>query len=585
MKTALPQKRALRYSLLGASFALIYAAGAFVIERLAGLRAAEAFLLSAPVLIVILLYALGREEDMVRKRADDLDEARLRFASLTHSAITEPDWQVPFHDSSIPTCWEIKECSPSSCPVHGKHHVRCWLVAGTYCRGEVQGTFAQKLGDCSKCEVYLESIKRGPIYEIAEHFNSLIWAVREKEEMLTTANQELTRKFNELGDLQKKTREIADRDALTGLKNYGHFRNKIKTELARAKRYGRSLSLIMLDMDNFKHINDRFGHQKGDIVLKKVGELLENEIRSSDYAARYSGERFVIIMPETWSGDALKFAERLNQKMKRVSRGADVPDRYVGVSVGISDFPDCASDVDSLLSAADSALLFARRKGKRSVSYFCDLSETELSEGDLERLYSRLESAGLYTIRALAEAVDAADHYHDRQRIELVSIAGEMAERLGLGEEQTDSLALAVCLHDIGKIGVPNPLLQKSGTLSTEEMELVRRHPEIGAQLLAKGKHLENLVSAIHYHHENWDGSGYPEGLKGEEIPMLARIVGILDTFRALRSDRPYRQALTMTQVINELKKGSGKQYDPALVSLLLETWQSREQETMRRAG
>lgn len=571
MGPRVPDARALRFSVAGVLLTLIYAFSAFISDRTTGLPVAEVLLFFLPVPVAILIYLLVSEGDQLRQHARDLGDAKSSFTSLTHSAITEPDWQVNLHDSRVPTCWEVKQCDSPDCPAFGKHHVRCWLLAGTYCRGEVQGTYAQKLGDCAKCEVYIQSVGSSPMDEIAESFNCLMWAVRDKEEMLSVAHEKLTLQFGELEVLQKKTREIADTDALTGMRNYGHFQREIKQELARARRYGRTLSLAMLDVDDFKQINDRFGYQKGDQVLRQLGKLIEEEVRDADYSARYGGEKFVIIMPETDAEGAVAFCNMFQQKAARVAEDADIPQKYFSLSIGISDFPDCASDIDSLLSAADSAVLFARRQGENRVAYFCDLSETQLQTGDIARLNSRLEGAGLHTIRALAEAVDASDKYSTGQRAALVKVASAMADRLGMDQEQADCLALAACLHDIGKIGVPASVLQKTEKLSPEEMTLVQKHPEIGQRLLEDAKQIQNLVSAILYHHERWDGGGYPEGLKGDEIPLMARVVGILDSYRAMLCDRPYRRALSLPEAVEELRQSAGSQFDPVLVELFVE--------------
>ncbi|MHB0866666.1 MAG: HD-GYP domain-containing protein [Thermoleophilia bacterium] len=208
---------------------------------------------------------------------------------------------------------------------------------------------------------------------------------------------------------------------------------------------------------------------------------------------------------------------------------------------------------------------------------FCDLSETELRTGDIDRLNSQLEGAGLHTIRALAEAVDTSNKYSTGERAALVEVAGTLADRLGMDQEQADCLSLAACLRDIGKIGVPASVLQKTEKLSPEEMTLIQKHPEIGRRMLEEAKQIQNLVSAILYHHERWDGSGYPEGLQGEEIPLMARIVGILDTFRAMRCDRPYRRALSLPEAVAELRQGAGSQFDPDLVELFIKLMSGNE--------
>ncbi|MBE3066651.1 MAG: diguanylate cyclase [Chloroflexi bacterium] len=524
----------------------------------------------APVLLGLFAGVLGREEDRIRNQARTLDDARLRFTSLTHAAITNRNWDVSFHDAHIPTCWEVKGCDETECPVFGKQNMRCWLVAGTFCRGEVQGRFAQKLGNCAKCEVYLEAVENDPINQIGENFNSLMWVLREKEDMLTAANLELNNRYGELEVLQEKTRQQADTDLLTGLWNHGHFQLHMKSQLAKAKQNREPLSLLMLDLDFFKSVNDQFGHQKGDMVLKHVGELLMKQAGDGGYAARYGGEEFVIVLPGQDAPQAEKFANTLREEVKELARVVGLPGKYVAVSIGVADFPYCASDSESLISAADTALLFAKRKGRDQVAYFRDLSETELKEGDIDRLHSRLEGVSLQTVEALAEAVDSADRYAKIDSTMLVTVAKAMAGELGMDEEQADALALATRLHDIGKVGVPGSVLRKTDKLTPDEVSLVQRHPEIGQRILKEAEKIQELISAILYHHERWDGDGYPERLKGEEIPVMARIVGIMDSYRAMLSDRPYRKALTQAEALEELSRGAGTQFDPKMVKLFV---------------
>jgi diguanylate cyclase (GGDEF)-like protein len=341
----------------------------------------------------------------------------------------------------------------------------------------------------------------------------------------------------------------------------------------------------MIDLDYFKRVNDKFGHQKGDAVLRRIGKLFREALRDVDYVARYGGEEFVIIMPELVAEDAMVAAERLRGQVKeQIAADVDLPQKYIGASFGIADFPQCASDGDSLISAADSALLFAKRKGRNRVAYFRDLSGTELNEEDIDRLNSRLEGVGLRTIAALAEAVDSSEQYTSEQRDRLAGVAEKMAKQLNMDTEKVEALNLATRLHDIGKVGVPGSILKKKDKLSPEELAQVQQHPEIGQKILREAEKVQDLISAILYHHERWDGKGYPEQLKGDEIPVMARIVGILDAYRAMISDRPYREALTLEKAAAELRKGAGSQFDPQLVELFIKAIASEEDASFPKA-
>lgn len=573
------------FGIAGAAAGFVYAFVAFMVVYRYGSDYEALHIFVAPVLGGIAAFVIGRESERIHEQKKMLLDAKDQFSTLTQDAITQRDWRVSFEDDAIPTCWKVKGCDASDCPSHGKEHVRCWLIAGTYCRGEVQGRFAQKLGSCAKCEIYQESLGRDPISEIGENFNSLMWALQEKEEILSETNTELQEQYVELEMLHEQAREMADTDMLTGLRNHAHFQKHLQSEVEKHRQNGRPLSLIMLDLDLFKAVNDHFGHQKGDEVLRHVGEMLRDSVGESGYAARYGGEEFTVLLPDTTAKKAMAIADHMRRNMKKVEAQVDLPAGMVGGSFGVADLPRCASDPTSLISAADTALLFAKRKGRNRVAYFCDLSDTELRAGDIDKLHSRLEGASLQTISALAEAVDVTDQYSEASTSRLADVAVAIAERLGMNQEESDALVLATRLHDIGKVGIPDSVLRKKEKLSPEELSQVQQHPEIGQRLLQEAKQIQDLISAILYHHERWDGKGYPEKLAGEEIPVMARVVGIMDAYRAMLCDRPYRKALKPSEALEELRKGSGTQFDPNLVDIFIELNSSGEDQELRQAG
>ncbi|MFA5802088.1 MAG: diguanylate cyclase [Thermoleophilia bacterium] len=494
----------------------------------------------------------------------ELETAKDRFTSLTETAIRNRDWNVDLSAPYIQTCWKVKNCNAADCPAYGKHNIRCWLISGTFCGGEVQGQFAKKLESCSECEIYSNTVKSDPISEIGENFNSLMWEVHEREGDLAKAN--------------KRLQEMAITDSLTGLKNHGNFQEVLEHELARTKRFDHELSIIILDLDYFKKVNDEFGHQMGDAVLMSVGRLLMEETREMDYCARYGGEEFVIILPETAAHAATGVADKLRLKIKeKIAVETGLPPTYIGASFGVANYPQCARDKDSLIAAADSALLFSKRRGRNRVSYFLDLTDTELSEDDIDKLGDRLNGAGVETIYSLAEAVNSLDGYSHSDMKYISGVSRSIAANLGMTYEQTESLILATRLHDIGKVGVPGSILNKKDQLSPDELSKVQKHPKIAQRILHETSFMKDIVSAILYHHERWDGNGYPERLKAEEIPMMARIVSIADAYRAMVCDRPYRKALNTQQAIKELRKGAGTQFDQNLVELFIRGIEEQE--------
>ncbi|MDO8736982.1 MAG: diguanylate cyclase [Thermoleophilia bacterium] len=555
------QKRSYLFGIAGMAIGLAYASYFLFMAD----AYAIANIILAPILLGTVALYIGRGEEQARSHTQELEDSRQHFSSLANRAIKKKDWQASIFDPAVPNCWEVMDCAESVCPSYGKKHEKCWLTAGTYCHGKIQGKFATKIGDCSSCEVYQGFVGEDAIMEIGEVFNNLIWVLNENDELLKAANRELTASNQELKILHEQALERSETDSLTGLRNHGHFHFQLAKEIERSKRYERPLSLLMLDLDNFKQVNDIYGHPKGDAVLREVGTFLKNEIRAIDYAARYGGEEFMVIMPECKGTDAANMADRLRLELKSIAEKVDLPLEQVGASFGVADYPDCGLDEASLVSAADAALLFSKRKGRNRVAYFRDLSDTELESGDVELLHNRLEGASMTTISALVDAVNSMDNYAG-ENLGLARIAGKIAAGLDMERDQTGILVLATQLHDVGKIGVPGSILGKTGKLQPDELALVKQHPEMGTRIVQEVEHLKGLVSGILYHHEKWDGTGYPEGLKGEKIPIIARVVGILDAYRAMRCDRPYRDALSMEQTLNELRKGAGSQFDPVLV-------------------
>lgn len=382
------------------------------------------------------------------------------------------------------------------------------------------------------------------------------------------ASQMLRKRNQKLHQLSLMLEMKADTDGLTGLYNHRHFQNFLEREISRSLRYNEPLSLLIVDLDFFKSVNDRFGHQAGDEVLRRVAGIFDHVLRTVDYAARYGGEEFVAVLPGTDAKGAIALAERLRETAENlvvdVASGSGRP--KVSLSCGVADFPSCASERESLIAAADSALLFAKRKGRNRVCYFRDITGADIQEGDLDKLVSRLQNASMPTIQALVAAVDTRDSYDRTRSRNVASLANRFAASLGLEENMSHALALAAQVHDIGKITVPERVLGKSEPLSESEMDAIRTHPEASARIIESASQIESLLSAVLHHHENWDGTGYPNGLKAEEIPYLARMLRILDAYEAMVSDRPYRAALTSDEAIAQLRQSAGKDFDPQMV-------------------
>jgi len=364
-------------------------------------------------------------------------------------------------------------------------------------------------------------------------------------------------------------RRRAVTDGLTGLYNHRHFQEALAVEVGRAARYELTFTLLMMDLDFFKTVNDRFGHPHGDQALQQIAAVLRQNARTSDFVARYGGEEFVMILPGTTVQQAGALAARIAQGVREIK--IDVPDPPpLSISIGMADYPTCGRDRESLIGAADAALLFAKRSGRDMIADFSQISLVELDSAAIEGLSFRLAKADLETLEALAGAVAMRDVLADGTGSCVTKVARSLAEALGLDGPEKDLFTTAAVIYDIGKVGIPIEVLNRRGTLTAEERDEIRRHPEVGRRLLESVMSLGNAMPAVVHHHERWDGTGYPDGLKGEDIPLLARAMAICDAYQAMVADRPYRDAMSQEAAIGQLRACAGGQFDPELVEVFI---------------
>ncbi len=364
--------------------------------------------------------------------------------------------------------------------------------------------------------------------------------------------------------LYAQAREKARLDELTGLFNRRHFDERLREEINRQVRYGGAFSLIMLDLDSFKAYNDVYGHPAGDTLLQDIGGLIKKAVRTSDQAFRYGGDEFAALLPQTDTDSAYHVAERIRQE---VAAHAQARSTGVTCSVGISSCPSDGNLPADLISAADSALYHSKYAGGNRVHISSSLMPATVSR---QADNGEARSPSLAAIYALTSAVDAKDHYTyaHSQRVKDYVVA--LAQALGLPADAVNRLSAAALLHDIGKIGVRDSILTKSGALTTEEFEEVKTHPRLAVAIISNVPSLAPCVPAILYHHERFDGTGYPQGLKGEQIPLEARILAVPDCLADMTSDRPYRPALDWTEAMEEITRHSGTQFDPHIAKVFV---------------
>ncbi|WP_338738138.1 diguanylate cyclase [Candidatus Dehalogenimonas loeffleri] len=374
--------------------------------------------------------------------------------------------------------------------------------------------------------------------------------------------------------IQANTR--ANTDELTGLYNHRHFHERVEQEISRGGRFGITFSLILLDLDLFKVYNDIYGHLAGDQLLRKVGQMIHTSVRNIDLPFRYGGEEFAIILPETRIDDAYRVAERLRKTIEARSSFREMP---VTASLGVSNWPGDGLMKEEVIHRADLALYRAKRLGRNRT---CLASETAGPEAPDLNAEPEAQPQALSIIYALAATVDAKDHYTYGHSRKVSEYAVALAEAVKLPEETVHFIRAAGLLHDIGKIGVPDSILTKPSALDLKEWEPIRTHPELGVEILKHVVDLSKCLPAILHHHEHWDGSGYPHKLKGESIPLEARILTVADAYDAITSPRPYRDQLSLDEALTELRRCSGSQFDPQLVEVFCRIMQPSEEE---RAG
>ena len=355
-----------------------------------------------------------------------------------------------------------------------------------------------------------------------------------------------------------QSQQLARIDELTGLYNRRHLYEVLDSEVHRAQRYSKSFSVIMLDLDGFKEYNDTFGHINGDIILQSISRVIKTSLRKSDFPFRYGGDEFVIILPETDAENAKRVIERVRSKWLRVPEALyPLLKTPLGFSAAIAQFPKHAETADGLIFMVDTALSYAKSKGGYRTVLASNL-ETVPREV--------LSMATQDQVTALAATVDAKDPYTYGHSRNVATVAKKIGETIGLSSKELADLYAVAILHDIGKLGIPDSILTKPGKLTEEEWKIVKKHSSEGERIVGYVKDLSSLAHMIRHHHEWYDGRGYPDGFKEEQIPLGSRIISVADAYDTMVSDRPYRKAMSHEEACEELKRCAGTQFDPKLV-------------------
>lgn len=380
----------------------------------------------------------------------------------------------------------------------------------------------------------------------------------------------------QMTDLQERLLLLANTDELTKLANRRHFLQILDRELLQAKIRGGSVAVMMFDVDHFKSVNDTYGHLAGDKILQQVGKILAENIYPMDLAARYGGEEFIVLMPGMPLEIAMQRTRKLLTLIDKYSWEIEGKSLSITCSAGVTVF-DGADNADpyELIRRADDALYVAKNRGRNCVLPYDQLNQQELQEthhnSDFLELQSKISSLAqqmkeqtLGVISAFTKAIVDKDPYLASHIENVNTYAAAIGRKMEVSQMLIEQLQTSAILHDLGKIIIPNTILHKTTPLSDDEMRIIQRHPISSAEILSPIGVFSQEIVIIRHHHENFDGTGYPNGLVGKNIPIGSRILAVANVFDSITSSKPWNpNPQSADEAVSEIVSFAGSQFDP----------------------
>lgn len=358
---------------------------------------------------------------------------------------------------------------------------------------------------------------------------------------------------------QEKLQAMVDLDPLTELPNHRRFKESLAHAIVREHVKSRPVSVLLFDLDHFDDYNRRHGLARGDEMIKLFAGIAARHSTEGALVARYGGDEFAVLLPGVVPDEAWGISEEIRQRFNAMAGNG------LTVSGGLANVTPTTDRAESLSLAAELAVTKAKQLGRNQVCKFESLIGEKGS--DPYELNRFLENATLSTVQALAAAVDAKDTYTQGHSQRVAQYASGLCRFVGGSDAEVELVYRTGTLHDVGKIGIPDHVLKKAGPLTQEERAIMETHPALGEVIVAKVPYLQDTLSGVRHHHERWDGKGYPDGLAGESISRLARMLALADTYDAMTSDRPYRKGLSIETALAEVEKNAGTQFDPVLAA------------------